>query len=55
MLNYLQRLNLICDLTHLPAARFTSCKIPVETFTSPQNTSYHDTTEVVLLQVVPFE
>jgi hypothetical protein len=36
MLNYyLQRLNLIWNLTHHPAARFTSFKIPVETFTSP--------------------
>ena len=35
VLNYLQRLFLICDLTHLPADSFSSFKTPVETFTAP--------------------
>ena len=35
VLNYLQRLFLICDLTHQPADSFTSFKTPVETLTNP--------------------
>lgn len=34
-LNYLQRLILSCDLTHLPADSFTRFQAPVETSTSP--------------------
>ena len=35
VLNYLQRLFLICDLTHQPADSFSSFQTPVETFTTP--------------------
>ena len=47
MLNYLQRLILICDLTHQPADSFSSFITPVETFTSPG-----DLTEQILLPVL---
>ena len=47
MLNYLQRLILICDLTHQPADSFSSFITPVETFTSPG-----DLTEQNLLPVL---
>ena len=35
VLNYLQRLFLICDLTHQPADSFSRFITPVETFTTP--------------------
>lgn len=56
MLNYLQRLILICDLTHQPADSFSSFITPVETFTSPGDLTEQNLLPVLLpdLQYIDF-